>query len=126
MDQDKFNIDFQLLLANSIGSITTGARCQNNSPYTNSSWWPTTTGNLLFAQPPEELFYVFEYVAELLRSIQLIQLQQQVPGSVTQVLPSVATIVQAAHSLQASRSGNVSPYSNFLTRLPFVRSKKDC
>lgn len=29
------------------------------------------------------------------------------PGSVTQVLPSVATIVQA-HSIQASRSGNVS------------------
>lgn len=29
------------------------------------------------------------------------------PGSVTQVLPSVATIVQA-HSIQASRAGNVS------------------
>lgn len=29
------------------------------------------------------------------------------PGSVTQVLPSVATLVQA-HSLQASRAGNVS------------------
>lgn len=36
---------------------------------------------------------------------QLIQLQQQVQGGVTQVLPSVATIVQAAHSLQASRAG---------------------
>lgn len=39
---------------------------------------------------------------------QLIQLQQQVQGgTVTQVLPSVATIVQAAHSLQASRTGTV-------------------
>lgn len=38
---------------------------------------------------------------------QLIQLQQQVQGGVTQVLPSVATIVQAAHSLQASRAGTV-------------------
>lgn len=39
--------------------------------------------------------------------LQLIQLQQQVPGGVTQVLPSVATIVQA-HSIQASRQANVS------------------
>lgn len=38
---------------------------------------------------------------------QLIQLQQQVQGGVTQVLPSVATIVQAAHSIQASRTGTV-------------------
>lgn len=33
--------------------------------------------------------------------------QQQVPGGVTQVLPSVATIVQAAQNIQASRTANV-------------------
>lgn len=33
--------------------------------------------------------------------------QQQVPSGVTQVLPSVATIVQAAQSIQASRAANV-------------------
>lgn len=47
-------------------------------------------------------------IGEFIFLLQLIQLQQQVPGN---VLPSVATIVQAAAHSIASRPGNVSVFN---------------